>query len=69
MPGAGVAAVLVPAVQILHHPVQPPPEVVLGPPGNNMYSNILKLKQKMRKIVSNWLKMTCCCVEEEALSL
>ena len=32
MPGPGVAGVVLPAVHVLHHPVQPPPEVVLGPP-------------------------------------
>ena len=32
MPGTGVAGVVLPPVQVLHHPVQPPSEVVLGPP-------------------------------------
>ena len=31
MPGAGVAGIVLPAVDVLHHPVQPPPQVVLGP--------------------------------------
>ena len=33
--GAGVAAVLIAAIQVLHHPVQPPSEIVLGPPDND----------------------------------
>ena len=32
VPGVGVARVVLPPVQVLHHPVQPPPEVILGPP-------------------------------------
>ena len=32
VPGTGVAGVVSPPVQVLHHPVQPPPKVVLGPP-------------------------------------
>ena len=32
--GAGIAAVLIASIQVLHHPVQPPPEIVLGPPEN-----------------------------------
>ena len=32
--GAGVAAVLIAAIQVLHHPVQPSSEIVLGPPEN-----------------------------------
>ena len=32
VPGAGVAAVVRPPVHVVHHPVQPPPQVVLGPP-------------------------------------
>ena len=32
MPGVGVAGVILPAVQVLHHPVQPPSQVVLRPP-------------------------------------
>ena len=32
--GAGVAAVLIASIQVLHHPVQPTPEIVLGPPEN-----------------------------------
>ena len=39
--GAGVAAVLIASIQVLHHPVQPPPEVVLGPPDNNVKYDIL----------------------------
>ena len=31
MSGAGVAGIVLSAVDILHHPVQPPPQVVLGP--------------------------------------
>jgi len=32
VPGICVARVVLPAVQVLHHPVQPAPEVILGPP-------------------------------------
>ena len=32
VPGAGVAAVVRPPVHVIYHPVQPPPQVVLGPP-------------------------------------
>ncbi len=32
VPGTGVAGVVRPSVQVLHHPVQPSPQVVLRPP-------------------------------------
>ena len=32
VPGICVAGVILPAVQVLHHPVQPPSQVILGPP-------------------------------------
>ena len=32
VPGIGVARVVLPAVEVLHHPVQPTPQVILGPP-------------------------------------
>ena len=37
--GAGVTAVLAAAIQVLHHPVQPPSEIVLGPPENDNHEN------------------------------
>ena len=32
VPGIGVARVVLPAVEVLHHPVQSAPQVILGPP-------------------------------------
>ena len=32
VPGTGVAGVVLSPVEVLHHPVEPPPQVVLGPP-------------------------------------
>ena len=32
VPGICVAGVILPAVQVLHHPVQSPSQVILGPP-------------------------------------
>ena len=37
--GAGVTAVLAAAIQVLHNPVQPPSEIVLGPPDNDKHEN------------------------------